>query len=325
LFTFLSEGAVTTSTFSDPDAVAVPLTVVGSINQDYFTFVSDFPQPGETILAESASTGLGGKGCNQAVAAAKLGATTRFVGAVGADAVGDSAISAMRGYGVDVTGIARRADVGTGSAYIAVSNNGENTIIVHSGANGAISVGDVSAALEAVTTGILLIQGELPSAVNDAVAAHARGTGLPLIVNAAPIGAVSDEAISAASVLIVNESEAFDLTIRADIPAVTNHEDEALAIRDRFGTSVVVTLGAAGAAVADKTGAWTQPAPKPDRVRDTTGAGDGFVGVLAASICAGFNLRDSVLRAVTAASHAVTKRGIGDSYVTGPELAALLS
>lgn len=315
---------MTTSTFSESDAGALPLTVVGSINQDYFTFVEDFPQPGETILAESASVGLGGKGCNQAVAAAKLGATTRFVGAVGADAAGDSALTAMRGYGVDTTAVARRADVGTGAAYIAVASHGENTIIVHSGANAAFTADDVVAALESVTTGILLIQGELPSAVNDAVAAHAVSAGLPLIVNAAPIGAVSDEAIAAASVLVVNETEAFDLTIRADIAPVTNHEDEALALHDRFGTAVVVTLGAAGAAVADDNGAWTQPAPKPDRVVDTTGAGDGFVGVLAASICAGFDLRESVLRAVTAASHAVTKRGIGDSYVTGPELAELL-
>lgn len=313
---------MTTSTFSESDAGALPLTVVGSINQDYFTFVSDFPQPGETILAESASVGLGGKGCNQAVAAAKLGATTRFVGAVGLDAAGDSALTAMRGYGVDTTAVARRADVGTGAAYIAVASHGENTIIVHSGANAALTADDVVTALESVTTGILLIQGELPSAVNDAVAAHAVSAGLPLIVNAAPIGAVSDEAIAAASVLVVNETEAADLVARASLE--TDEPGTASALRDRFGTAVVVTLGAAGAAVADDNGAWTQPAPKPDRVVDTTGAGDGFVGVLAASICAGFDLRESVLRAVTAASHAVTKRGIGDSYVTGPELAELL-
>ena len=313
---------MTTSTFSESDAGALPLTVVGSINQDYFTFVSDFPQPGETILAESASVGLGGKGCNQAVAAAKLGATTRFVGAVGLDAAGDSALTAMRGYGVDTTAVARRADVGTGAAYIAVASHGENTIIVHSGANAALTADDVVTALEPVTTGILLIQGELPSAVNDAVAAHAVSAGLPLIVNAAPIGAVSDEAIAAASVLVVNETEAADLVARASLE--TDEPGTASALRDRFGTAVVVTLGAAGAAVADDNGAWTQPAPKPDRVVDTTGAGDGFVGVLAASICAGFDLRESVLRAVTAASHAVTKRGIGDSYVTGPELAELL-
>lgn len=313
---------MTTSTFPESDAGALPLTVVGSINQDYFTFVSDFPQPGETILAESASVGLGGKGCNQAVAAAKLGATTRFVGAVGADAAGDSALTAMRGYGVDTTAVARRADVGTGAAYIAVASHGENTIIVHSGANAALTADDVVTALESATTGILLIQGELPSAVNDAVAAHAVSAGLPLIVNAAPIGAVSDEAIAAASVLVVNETEAADLVARASLE--TDEPGTASALRDRFGTAVVVTLGAAGAAVADDNGAWTQPAPKPDRVVDTTGAGDGFVGVLAASICAGFDLRESVLRAVTAASHAVTKRGIGDSYVTGPELAELL-
>ena len=313
---------MTTSTFPESDAGALPLTVVGSINQDYFTFVEDFPQPGETILAESASVGLGGKGCNQAVAAAKLGATTRFVGAVGADAAGDSALTAMRGYGVDTTAVTRRADVGTGAAYIAVASHGENTIIVHSGANAALTADDVVAALEPVTTGILLIQGELPSAVNDAVAAHAVSAGLPLIVNAAPIGAVSDEAIAAASVLVVNETEAADLVARASLE--TDEPGTASALRDRFGTAVVVTLGAAGAAVADDNGAWTQPAPKPDRVVDTTGAGDGFVGVLAASICAGFDLRESVLRAVTAASHAVTKRGIGDSYVTGPELAELL-
>jgi len=301
------------------------LTVVGSINQDYFTFVDEFPRAGETILATSASIGLGGKGCNQAVAAAKLGQDTRFIGAVGSDAAGTVAIAGLDSYGVNTDRVQRLDATGTGAAYIAVSASGENTIIVHSGANSALPEDVVRAELAAVTSGVLLIQGELSRDVNDAVATHARTHSLRLISNAAPVAAVSDETISASSPLIVNETEAADLLERASLTPGEQPESIAEALQQCYGTEVVVTLGAAGAVVATADETWLQPSPRPDAVVDTTGAGDGFVGVLAASLCAGNDLRRSVLRAVTAASHSVTARGIGDSYATAAELEMLLA
>lgn len=307
-------------------SAALPLTVIGSINQDYFTFVDEFPRDGETVIARSASTGLGGKGCNQAIAAAKLGQHTAFIGAVGADAAGDAALAGLRGFGVAVDGIARTPHTQTGSAFIAVNSAAENTIIVHSGANAAITAGDVDRALESVGTGVLLIQGELPRAAGDAVAAHARATGLPLIVNAAPVDALSAETLGSATVLVVNETEADDLSKASAVADGGSRLEQAVALRTLYGgtVAVVITLGADGVAAVDENGPWQQPAPVPERVLDTTGAGDAFVGVLAASICSGFDLREAVRRAVTAASHSVTSRGIADSYATADELEALL-
>jgi len=301
------------------------LTVIGSINQDYFTFVDEFPRAGETILATSASVGLGGKGCNQAVAAAKLGQETRFIGAVGADAAGTVAVAGLDSYGVDTNGVARLDAIGTGAAYIAVSASGENTIIVHSGANAELSAESVRGALGIVTSGVLLIQGELTREVNDAVAEHARARSLRLISNAAPVAALSDETLAASSPLIVNETEAADLLDRVGLTPGDDPERIAEALQQRYTTEVVVTLGAAGAVVATAHETWLQPSPRPDTVVDTTGAGDGFVGVLAASLCAGHDLRQAVLRAVTAASHSVSSRGIGDSYATAGELEILLA
>lgn len=305
-------------------AAPVPLTVIGSINQDSFTFVTEFPRAGETVLATSASVGLGGKGCNQAVAAAKLGQDTRFIGAVGADAAGDAALHAMSAFGVTTDLIRRLDGTGTGAAYIAVNADGENTIIVHSGANAAFGTADAAGALAGVTDGVLLIQGELSAGVNQAVAAHAARNGLPLIANAAPVAAVDDETIAASSYLIVNETEAADLAERAGLAPADDASTLAGELRNHFSTTVLVTLGARGVAVATEGESWIEPAPRPDRVVDTTGAGDAFVGVFSAGICLGLGVREAALRAVTAASQAVTKAGIGESYVTGPELDALL-
>lgn len=315
-----------------PD-VAAPLIVVGSINRDYFTFVRDFPRAGETILATASSEGLGGKGCNQAVASAKLGHPTFFVGAVGDDPAGAASVRELVDYGVETSNVTTLESTATGAAYIAVNDSGENTIIVHSGANALVGDSlagrdDFEARLgtaldEAGARAVVLVQGELAASTNDRVAVLAEARGLRLVANAAPVDAVSDSVIRRSSPLVVNETEAGDLIAR--IGRAPEHDPVVVigALRDHYGIDVVVTLGSAGVIAVDGDGVWNQPAPRPGSVIDTTGAGDSFVGVLAATLCSGTSLRDAVRRAVAAASHSVTARGIGSSYATAAELDAL--
>jgi ribokinase len=299
-----------------------PLIVIGSINQDAFTFVAEHPRPGETILAKSTLISLGGKGCNQAVAAARMGASVYFVGAVGADGAGDFALQQLTEGGVDVSAVARLTDAATGVAYITVDDHGENTIVVASGANARVSADAASTGLLRLldTVGgdpVLLVQGELPAEVNVAVATVARERGLSFVLNLAPVSDIDAPTISSSSPLIVNETEAADLLGGA-------HTDPARALHEKYGVPVVVTVGAEGALVAVNGGVTRQPSPVPAAVVDTTGAGDAFVGVLAAGLCSGLDLAQAARRAVVAASHAVESAGTTTSYATLAELEPLL-
>jgi len=295
---------------SSPDIV-----VVGSINQDYFVYVDEFPGAGATILARDGASGLGGKGANQAIAASLLGARVAFVGAVGGDAAGSGALAALEADGVDVTGIRILDATGTGAAYITVNGAGENTIIVHSGANAKVSADDVLA-LGSPT--LVLAQGELPATAVDAAARAASAAGARFVLNLAPVIAVSPETLALADPLIVNEGEAEELL---------GHDSADLAgdLTARLGTSVVVTLGAQGAAVATSDRSWTEPSPAPSAVVDTTGAGDAFVGALAAALAAGRDLEFAVRAGAAAGSHAVESAGTTTSYARGVTLDELAS
>ena len=293
------------------------IAVVGSINQDSFVYVDAFPEAGATILANDGATGLGGKGANQAIAAALLGARVSFVGAVGADAAGSGALVALAADGVAVEQIQTRDDATTGAAYITVNTAGENTIIVHSGANARVAASDVEAALAALPAlSLVLAQGELPADAIDAAARWAAAAGVRFVLNLAPVIAVDPQTLSLADPLIVNEGEAAELL---------GHSSDDLAgeLAARLGTAVVVTLGAAGAAVAAGQSGWTEPSPKPDRVVDTTGAGDAFVGALAAALAAGHELAFAVRVGVAAGSHAVQSAGTTTSYARETTLEAL--
>ena len=299
---------------------ARPLVVIGSINQDVFTFVDALPRPGETILARSTLTSLGGKGCNQAVAAALVGAEVHFVGAVGADAAGDFALQSLADGGVDTSAVARMTDAATGVAYITVDDHGENVIVVASGANARVTAVSASAALLTLLESladdpVLLVQGELPAEVNAAVAGIARERGLTLVLNLAPVSAIDASTISTAAPLIVNETEAADLL----------EGGSASSLADHFGIDVVVTVGAEGAIIATGGSTVRQPSPVPAAVVDTTGAGDAFVGVLAAGLCFGESIAEASRRAVVAASRSVERAGTTTSYATAAELEPLLA
>lgn len=297
------------------------VVVVGSANLDYVTRVPRLPAAGETVLAESASVGLGGKGMNQAVAAALLGAGVRFVGAVGDDDAGERIRSALTSAGVDGSGVRRVPGLLSGAAYIAVDPAGENCIVVAPGANAAVDADQVRAALAEVPAGAVFVaQLEVPVEAVAAVATIAAERSGRFVLNLAPYGAVPGDVLAAADPLIVNETEALGvlgLAGSSNLPAAEFEEVAAeLARRCR---SVVITAGARGAlvAAAGDLPCWL-PAP-PAEVVDSTGAGDAFVGALAAALAADVSLVAAAARAVAAASASVGAAGAQSSY---PQMAA---
>lgn len=308
------------------------LIVVGSINEDHFVHLDDFPLPGQTVLATDVSMSLGGKGSNQAIAAALLGIDVSFIGQVGDDAAGLMAREKLTAFGIDVQGISIDHSSSTGAAYIAVNSSGENTIIVHSGANWAVKPTTVETAVNllisrnAKADSIILAQGELPPAAIDQAALGARARGVRFVLNLAPVTEVKTVTLSISDPLIVNEGEAVDLLSRAGGkgPFTGSGLDLATSLAERYSTSVVVTLGAAGAAVATNDEAWLQPVQVTTRVVDTTGAGDAFVGALVASLCRGGTLKEAVRIGVAAGSFAVAAEGTAGSYATAEQLSSLI-
>lgn len=300
--------------------------VLGSANVDAFTYVTDFPQPGETVLALDARTGLGGKGANQAVAASLTGANVSFAGAIGDDASGEFVRRTLATHGVDIAALATIPGVLTGSAAIAVDAGGENTIIVSSGANAVLDSawvrGETVAGLFAGgAPAVGLAQGELRGEVVAEFAALCHETGTRFVLNLAPVIAVTGDVLRAADPLVVNEGEAFAVLGEAARDELSQDEAAALATRlAERSPSVVITLGASGAVYAGATGvdgviaATHVPAPAPERVVDTTGAGDAFVGALAARLAAGDSLATAVHWGVAAGSAAVQGQGTVDSY-----------
>lgn len=310
--------------------------VLGSANVDAVTYVDTFPQPGETILALDARTGLGGKGANQAAAASLTGARVSFAGAVGDDVSGEFVQRTLAAHGVELEALSVLTGVLTGSAAIAVDGAGENTIIVASGANARLDpawvrsdsvAGLFDGAGSAQVPVVGLAQGELPAAVVAEFAALCREQGARFVLNLAPAIAVTAEVLAEADPLIVNEGEAF--AVLGEDARDELSTSEALLLAERLVDrcrSVVITLGAAGAVFVGRDGADGRvaaahvPSPKPERVVDTTGAGDAFVGALAARLSAGDALAAAAAWGAAAGSASVQAPGAVDSYGALAEL-----
>jgi ribokinase len=264
------------------------------------------------VFGDETATGLGGKGANQAVAAAVAGAEVSLFGAVGADDRGAVLLTQLAEHGVDTSRVAILDTTATGRALVLLNAAGENEIIVLGGANQAID----GSALDRGTLGaaeVLVVQGELPPKVNLAALRLAGTLGLRAVVNLAPVQDLGGE-LASADPLVVNEVEAGQL-IGAALTTVPDVIEAAPRLRE-LARSVVVTLGAAGAVLITPDTADHIPAPRPERVRDTTGAGDALVGVLAAALARGSQLPDAVEQAVQAASLSVTEIGAAASYET---------
>ncbi|WP_244930970.1 PfkB family carbohydrate kinase [Nocardioides sp. W7] len=277
------------------------VVVVGGINQDVTVRVAVRPVPGETVVGAGPTVSAGGKGANMATAAARAGVAVAVCGAVGDDAAGRDQLEQLTAGGVAIEHVAVRADVATGTALIVVTPDGENSIVVGTGANATLTYDEVGAACAGAA--VVLAQTEVGAGPVDAAARAVAASGGRLVLSPAPVVPLAAETLALADPLVVNESEAADLL---DAESVA---DLAAAVRTRAGArSVVVTLGSAGLRVADADGSRHLPAPRVDAV-DTTGAGDVLAGTLAAALAGGADLDTALVAALEAASLSVQHTG----------------
>ncbi len=282
------------------------VVVVGSANTDMVTRVPRLPVPGETLLGGAFAIAPGGKGANQAVAAARLGAVVTFVGCVGTDSFGDLLVLNLENEGISTEYVTRDPDAATGVALITVDEEfGENTIVVAPGANAKLSPPLIDLAAAAIRSAdVLLCQLEIPMETVHAALQMARSAGVLTILNPAPAQFLSDELLSLVSVLTPNQTEAAQM-LNADF----DPSAAAIHLRQRGAGNVVVTLGAAGARVVSASGNSSVPAFTPAEVVDTTAAGDCFTGALAVALGEGQTLEQAVHFANAAASLSVESQG----------------
>jgi len=284
------------------------VVVVGSINEDVILQLGRSIRPGETVTAERIERLPGGKGANQAVAAAAAGAEVAMIGAVGDDPAGIRMVEDLRSCGVSTKAIRIADSASTGAAYITVTPDGENTIVLDPGANALVDRAAVEEAWPALpAASVLLSLLEIPLGAVTAAVRLAADTGLRPVVTLAPAQPVPAELLSGLDPILVNEHEAAFL-LQAD--GLGDSAQDAARELLRLGpASAVITLGPAGAAVADGSGARLLPAVPVEKVVDTTGAGDAFAGALAAALAHGADLDAAVGAGLRAGARAVGRRG----------------
>ncbi|MCR0984721.1 PfkB family carbohydrate kinase [Roseomonas populi] len=291
----------------------MPVTVFGSANADLVFPVESLPAPGHTVLGGPWRALPGGKGANQAVAAARDGAAVRFAGAVGRDPMASIALSALRAAGADLSAVAER-DAPTGAACICVDSAGRNQIAVSLGANALARAAQVP---PLVPGEVVLMQMEVPPDENAALIRRARAEGALPVLNLAPAAPMEPGALRALHLLIANEHEAAWLAAALGCPA------SAAGLRAALGVTVAVTLGEAGAEAAGEGGHWRVSA-FPARAVDTTGAGDAWCGVLAAALSRGVSLEAAMRRASAAAALSCTRPGAAEAMPMAAETEVLL-
>ncbi len=279
--------------------------VIGSSNTDLVCRSPRIPAPGETITGRSFATFPGGKGANQAVAAARAGASVEFVGARGDDAFGIARRGDLIAEGIGVDRMRVIEHEASGVALIVVDDRGENQIVYVPGANNHISLADAESALSSIPFKVLSLTHEIPfDTVVHALRSDRKGA--LAVLNAAPFDPRIREILGAVDVLICNEGEASAIV---GYPVSDDRIDAAAAEILELGTkAVVLTLGPAGAVAANETGVWHTPAPSVQPV-DTTGAGDAFCGAFCAWLSAGESLAKAVEAGVAAGALAVTREG----------------
>ncbi len=293
--------------------------MLGSINQDVVAFVEKLPLPGETVVARDFAHFPGGKGANQAVAAARMGAGTLMIGAVGADEPGNWMQAFLQENGVDTEMVGINSRQPTGQAFINVSETGENAIVIVPGANAGLTPADIR--FERLTgCGIFLAQLECPvETIKSFFSSDAARRGTT-ILNAAPALPEGDGLFPLTDILILNESE---LAAYAGLPEPPDDVETAIDgagnLVGREGQAVIVTLGEKGAVVVNGERSELIPVRRANVV-DTTGAGDCFCGTLAAALADGYTLNEAVRFAVTAASISVERHGAATSIPVRAEV-----
>ncbi len=295
--------------------------VVGSLNADLVVRAPRFPQPGETISGEDLQVIPGGKGANQAVAAARLGANVSMLGRVGRDNFGDFLLDNLKTNKVD-THLIRRDDASTGTATIIVDGNGQNSIVLSAGANGQVSIADVEHA-SFPDFSLLLLQLEIPTPTVYRAAQRAHENRLRVILNPAPAKPLPDELIALADFLIPNETE-LSLLTSMEVKDIPSAELAARVLLGRGATLVIVTMGSKGALVVDA-GKSTHVDTFKVNVIDTTAAGDAFIGGFANALLENNSLEESVRYGCACGALATTKFGAQPSLPTKEEVERLMS
>lgn len=302
------------------------IIVVGSANVDFVVQTPHIPRPGETVLGHSFVMAMGGKGANQAVGAARLGADVLFIARVGMDIFGDQCLQAYRAEGIDTSYITRDPEEATGVALIAVAADGENSITVASGANMRLMPEHVEAAREVFSRADALVMPlEVPLDTVMTAARIARAHGVTVVLNPAPARTLPRELLQAVDVLTPNRIELAQLAGIAEHD-ILNLTDEQLG-QVLLGLGVkqgVVTLGAEGALVIDRNGTVRVPAFRVKAV-DTTAAGDAFNAGLAVALGQGSALQEAARYASACGALAATRMGAQPSLPTADEVTAFLT
>ncbi|MBY6186140.1 ribokinase [Marinobacter hydrocarbonoclasticus] len=301
------------------------LTVLGSINVDHVAQVDHFPRPGETLTANQYQTVAGGKGANQAVAAARLGARTTLIGCVGEDAIGTQMVAQLAADGIDTGAIDAVPGQSTGLAMIYVDSKGENSIGIWPGANAALSTERVERHQKRITEAdLLLLQLETPVESLERAAELARKAGTRVVLNPAPARTLPDSLLRHIDILTPNETEAEQLTGIA-IGTLEDADRAASALHERFGIStVIITLG--------KRGVWLSQDGQGEHIVgfvveavDTTAAGDTFNGAMVTALLEAQPMAQAIRFAQAAAALSVTRMGAQSSIPNRDEVMALLA
>lgn len=295
------------------------ILVVGSLVMDLIVNTEKFPSSGETVLGKSFRTAPGGKGANQAVQAARLGADVTMVGKVGNDSFGESLVGSCKESGIHTEHIAVDpvASSAVGDIILEAGAEGEtkNRIIVVPGANMNLKPEDVAFLQDTVAQyDMVILQMEIPMRINEIVAQYAFDKGVPVMLNSAPSAPISEELLARLTYISPNEHEAADLTgirIRRDGRKIERDDVKAATenLLSRGVKNVVITLGSSGAVVANANGLIAQPCVDAGEVKDPTAAGDSFVGAFTTGICAGFNQEQALTFANHTAALTVSRMG----------------
>ncbi|MEK3888383.1 ribokinase [Bacillus sp. FSL K6-3431] len=293
----------------------VEILVYGSLNMDFVAFLNKLPKIGETLSAKDFMMVPGGKAANQAVAASRLGIKVGMVGKVGDDYLGEELINNINQEGVVTETIKKDVGSSTGIAMIGVDQNGDNMIITNKGANESLTISDIDEAEESlIHSKAVILQLEMEQVVAEHIIRKAKQHDKYIILNLAPIVPIDPQVLSMVNLLIVNETEAFELT-GMDINTIESTIEAAKILNNRGIESVVITLGASGALLSTSSTAQHFQPPRVDVV-DSTAAGDCFVAAVSAFWVRNGNLYDAVEHAVKIAALSVTKKGAQSSLPT---------
>lgn len=297
------------------------VVVVGSFNMDLVVKAGRRPQTGETLMGEEFGMFIGGKGSNQAIAAARLGADVTMIGRLGTDLFGGTLMDAHAEEGICTDYVIRDTEVGTGVASILIDADGDNSIVLVPQANMCLSVEDIERASESIASAnVLLLQLEVPIAASRRAAEIAKSNGATVVLNPAPAQELPDDFLAQVDILTPNEVETESLS-GVRVSTAADAERAAKVLLDKGLSAVILTLGERGALLL--TPDMTQQVPAYSvEVVDTTAAGDAFCGALATGLARGENLADAVAFANTAGALAITVLGAAPSMPTAAQVEA---